>query len=117
MEGADFSGYATKANLECSDGRTIMPEAFQHMDGRQVPLVWQHDHSSPTNVLGHAILEARGDGMYAYGFFNSSKEGVKAKELVQHKDVNALSIYANQLVERSKKVFHGAIRELSLVLA
>ena len=117
MEGADFSGYATKANLECSDGRTIMPEAFQHMDGRQVPLVWQHDHSSPTNVLGHAILEARNDGMYAYGFFNSSKEGVKAKELVQHKDVNALSIYANQLVERSKKVFHGAIRELSLVLA
>jgi len=118
MEGnADFSGYATKANLECSDGRTIMPEAFQHMDGRQVPLVWQHDHSSPTNVLGHAILEAREDGVYAYGFFNDSKEGRKAKQLVEHKDVNSLSIYANNLVERSKQVFHGVIRELSLVLA
>jgi len=117
MENADFSGYATKANLECSDGRTILPEAFQHMDGKQVPLVWQHDHSSPSNVLGHAILEARPDGVYAYGFFNDSAEGVKAKVLVKHKDVNSLSIYANNLVERSKQVFHGVIRELSLVLA
>jgi hypothetical protein len=117
MEDADFSGYATKANLECSDGRTIMPEAFQHMDGAQVPLVWQHDHSSPSNVLGHAILEARPDGMYAYGFFNDSVEGRKTKLLVEHKDVNSLSIFANQLVERSKKVFHGVIRELSVVLA
>ena len=118
MEGnADFSGYATKANLECSDGRVIMPEAFQHMDGKQVPLVWQHDHQSPSNVLGHAILEARADGIYAYGFFNDNPEAVKAKALVKHKDVNSLSIYANSLVERGKQVFHGVIRELSLVLA
>lgn len=117
LSAADFSGYATKANLVCSDGRTIMPEAFQHMDGQQVPLVWQHDHNNPGNVLGHAILEARPDGMYAYGFFNENPESVKAKALVKHKDVNSLSIYANGLVERSKQVFHGVIRELSLVLA
>lgn len=117
LANADFSGYATKAGLKCSDGRTIMPEAFQHMDGMQVPLVWQHDHNTPSSVLGHAILEAREDGMYAYGFFNENPEAVKAKVLVKHKDVNSLSIYANQLVERSKQVFHGVIRELSLVLA
>jgi len=114
---ADFSGYATKANLKCSDGRVIMPEAFQHMDGKRVPLVWQHTHNDPTNVLGHAILEAREDGVYAYGFFNDTDPGKQARALVEHKDVNSLSIYANQLVERSKQVFHGVIRELSLVLA
>lgn len=114
---ADFSGYATKAGLRCTDGRTIMPEAFKHMDGKQVPLVWQHGHSEPSNVLGHALLEAREDGVYAYGFFNDSSSAQNAKTLVEHKDVNALSIYANQLIERTKSVFHGVIKEVSLVLS
>lgn len=117
VENADFSGWATKAGLKCADGRTIMPEAFAHMDGKQVPLVWQHGHSNVENVLGHAILEARPEGMYAHGFFNDTEPGRQAKALVQHKDINSLSIWANQLVERSKQVFHGAIRELSLVLS
>ena len=117
VENADFSGWATKAGLKCADGRTIMPEAFAHMDGKQIPLVWQHGHDNPENVLGHAILEARPEGMYAYGFFNGTEPGQQAKALVQHKDINSLSIWANQLVERSKQVFHGAIRELSLVLS
>ena len=115
--GADFSGYATKAGLVCSDGRTIMPDAFAHQDQATVPLVWQHGHDSPKNVLGHAILENRKDGVYAYAFFNGSPEAKHAKELVQHGDIVALSIYANQLQERSKQVFHGVIRELSLVLS
>jgi hypothetical protein len=115
--GADFSGYATKAGLKCSDGRTIMPEAFKGMDGLKVPLVWQHGHNDPANVLGHALLEARPDGVYAYAFFNANSGGTNAKALVQHGDIVALSIYANQLVERSKQVFHGVIREVSLVLS
>ena len=114
---ADFSGYATKAGLKCSDGRTIMPEAFKHMDGKTVPLVWQHGHNDPSNVLGHALLEARKDGVYAYAFFNDTDPAKQAKMLVEHKDINSLSIYANQLVERSKQVFHGVIREVSLVLS
>ena len=113
----DFSGYVTKANLRCSDGRTIMPEAFQHMDGVQVPLVWQHGHDSPENVLGHAVLEARKDGVYGYGFFNDTTQGINAKKLVQHKDISQLSIFANKLVEKASKVFHGMIREVSLVMA
>jgi len=113
----DFSGYATKAGLKCSDGRTIMPEAFKAMDGKTVPLVWQHGHSAPGNVLGHAVLEARDDGVYAYGYFNDTQPGQNAKALVQHKDITTLSIYANQLVERAKQVFHGVIREVSLVLS
>jgi hypothetical protein len=117
VDNADFSGWATKAGLKCADGRTIMPEAFAHMDGKQIPLVWQHGHDNPENVLGHAILEARPEGMYAYGFFNETSPGQQAKALVVHKDINSLSIWANQLVERSKQVFHGAIRELSLVLS
>jgi hypothetical protein len=117
VDNADFSGWATKAGLKCADGRTIMPEAFAHMDGKQIPLVWQHGHDNPENVLGHAILEARPEGMYAYGFFNGTEPGQQAKALVQHKDINSLSIWANGLVERSKQVFHGAIRELSLVLS
>lgn len=117
MDNADFSGYATKAGLKCSDGRTITPEAFKHMDGLKVPLVWQHAHNEPTNVLGHAILEARADGMYAYGFFNKTSAGVNSKQLVEHGDIKALSIYANQLVEKSKNVLHGMIREVSLVLS
>ena len=114
---ADFSGYATKAGLKCSDGRTIMPEAFKHMDGKTVPLVWQHGHTEATNVLGHAKLEAREDGVYAYGFFNETDAGKHAKSMVEHGDIVSLSIYANGLIEKSKQVFHGVIRELSLVLS
>jgi HK97 family phage prohead protease len=117
MEGADFSGYATKAGLKCRDGRTITPEAFKHMDKMTVPLVWQHSHDTPDNVLGHMVLEARSDGVYAYGFFNNTPRGTSSKELVKHKDITALSIYANDLVEKSKTVLHGNIREVSLVLA
>lgn len=114
---ADFSGYATKAGLKCSDGRTIMPDAFAHQDKVKVPLVWQHGHGDPENVLGHAILENRKDGVYAYGFFNSTTKAQHARQLLEHKDINAMSIWANQLVERSKRVFHGAIKEVSLVLS
>jgi HK97 family phage prohead protease len=114
---ADFSGYATKANVRCSDGRTITPEAFKSMDGLKVPLVWQHGHNSADNVLGHAELEARSDGIYAYGFFNDTVQGQNAKKLVQHEDITAMSIYANNLVEKTKTVLHGIIREVSLVLS
>lgn len=117
----DFSGYATKAGLRCSDGRTITAEAFKHMDGMQVPLVWKHDHDSPENVLGHGILRARPDGMWVEGFFNNTPSGQNARALVQHGDIKSLSIYANQLVEKvigkSKQVLHGMIREVSLVIA
>ena len=114
---ADFSGYATKAGLKCSDGRTIMPGAFKHQDQTRVPLVWQHGHTDPENVLGHANLENRDDGVYAYGFFNSSGKALHARGLIEHGDINMLSIWANELVERSGRVLHGAIREVSLVLA
>jgi hypothetical protein len=114
---ADFSGWASKAGLKCDDGRTIMPDAFAHMDGKQVPLVWHHGHNDPENVLGHAILEARPEGLYAYGFFNDTTPGKQTKALVQHGDINALSVWANKLAEKSKQVFHGAVREVSLVLA
>ena len=114
---ADFSGYATKAGLKCSDGRTIMPDAFKDNHGMKVPLVWQHGHNDPENVLGHALLENRSDGVYAYGFFNETPAGQSAKTLVQHEDITMLSIYANKLVERGKQVLHGAIREVSLVLS
>lgn len=115
--GADFSGYATKAGLKCSDGRVITPDAFKHMDGVTVPLVWKHMHESPTNILGHATLEHRSDGIYAYGYFNETSAGIGAKELVKHGDITQLSIYANQLIEKGRNVIHGAIREVSLVLA
>lgn len=113
----DFSGYATRANVRCTDGRTINSAAFAHMDGTTVPLVWRHDSSGPANVLGHAVLENRDDGVYAKGFFNTTTSGVTAKALVEHGDIKAMSIYANQLVEKSKTVLHGFIREVSLVLA
>ena len=113
---ADFSGYATKAGLKCSDGRTIMPDAFKHQDTVQVPLVWQHGQSDPENVLGHAVLEARPDGVYAYGFFNQTTKAHAARELLEHKDISMMSIWANDLVERAGRVLHGAIREVSLVL-
>lgn len=114
---ADFSGYATKAGLKCSDGRTIMPDAFKHQDKVRVPLVWQHGHSDPENVLGHAILENRSDGVYCYGFFNKTTKADHARQLVEHGDINQMSIWANQLIERSKAVLHGVIREVSLVLS
>jgi HK97 family phage prohead protease len=113
----DFSGYATKAGLQCSDGRTIMPGAFKHQDKMRVPLVWQHGHSDPENVLGHAILENRDDGVYAYGYFNKSSKASHTKDLLDHGDITMLSIWANELVERAGKVLHGAIREVSLVLS
>jgi Phage capsid family len=113
----DFSGYATKAGLQCSDGRTIMPGAFKHQDKAQVPLVWQHGHNDPENVLGHAVLENREDGVYAYGFFNKSGKASHAKTLIEHRDIKMMSIWANELVERAGKVLHGAIREVSLVLS
>ena len=114
---ADFSGYATKAGLKCADGRTIMPDAFKHQDKMTVPLVWQHGHSSPENVLGHAVLENRPDGVYTYAYFNGTKSGQSSKVLVQHGDIKSLSIYANKLVEKGKNVIHGTIREVSLVLS
>ena len=113
----DFSGYATRADVKCSDGRTIKPNAFKSDDGKQVPLCWQHGHSDVNNVLGHAVLENRPDGVYAYCKFNETVNGQNAKALVWHKDVSSLSIYANNLVERGKDVVHGVIREVSLVLA
>jgi hypothetical protein len=114
---ADFSGYATKAGLKCSDGRTIMPGAFKHQDQMRVPLVWQHGHTDPENVLGHAVLENRDDGVYTYGYFNKSVKAVHTKGLLEHGDINMLSIWANELVERAGRVLHGAIREVSLVLS
>ena len=113
----DFSGWATRANLKCSDGRTIMKDAFKHNDGQTVPLVWNHQHNDPNEVLGHALLENRDEGVYAYCKFNETESGKTAKLLVQHGDVDALSIYANQLKENMSNVIHGNIREVSLVLA
>jgi hypothetical protein len=114
---ADFSGYATKAGLKCTDGRVIMQDAFKHQDGTQVPLVWQHGHTDPENVLGHAILQNREDGVYAYGFFNRTAKATHLKEAVDHKDIKHMSIWANDLIQRASNVLHGAIREVSLVLS
>lgn len=113
----DFSGYATKAGLKCSDGRVILKDAFKDNDGMTVPLVWQHLHNEPSNVLGHAELENRDDGVYAYCTFNKTAGGQNAKMLVEHGDITHMSIYANNLVEKAKRVEHGAIREVSLVLS
>jgi hypothetical protein len=113
----DFGGYVTKANRKCTDGRTITPEAFKHMDGTEVPLVWQHMHDAPENVLGHVKLEHKQDGVYGYAFFNETTAAQNAKLLVEHKDIKALSIYANGLVEKKSVVHHGNIKETSLVLA
>ena len=117
MENFDFSGWATRNDLKCSDGRIIRRDAFKHNDGQKVPLVWNHQHTDPNEVLGHAILENRDEGVYAYCKFNETESGRTAKLLVQHGDVNALSIYANQLKQQGPNVMHGNIRELSLVLA
>ena len=117
MKNYDFSGWATKNNLRCSDGRTILRDAFKHNDGQTVPLVWNHQHNDPLNVLGHALLENRESGVYAYCKFNDTEAGKNAKMLVEHGDVTALSIYANQLKQKGGNVEHGVIREVSLVLA
>lgn len=117
MENFDFSGWATRNDLKCSDGRIIRKDAFKSNDGQKVPLVWNHQHSDPNEVLGHAMLENRDEGVYAYCKFNDTESGRTAKLLVQHGDVNALSIYANQLKQQGPNVMHGNIRELSLVLA
>jgi len=117
MEMYDFSGWATKANLKCSDGLTILKDAFKHNNGQTVPLVWNHQHNDPNEVLGHALLENREEGVYAYCKFNDTESGRTAKLLVQHGDVDALSIYANQLKKQNNFVSHGNIREVSLVLA
>lgn len=113
----DFSGWATRNNVRCSDGRTIMKDAFAECDGLRVPLVWGHRHDEPATILGHALLENRDEGVYTYGFFNDTESGKNAKALVNHGDICALSIYANQLREQGKNVIHGLIREVSLVLA
>jgi len=113
----DFGGWATVVNKRCSDGRTIMKDAFIDNDGAQVPLVWNHQHTEVDNVLGHALLENRPEGVYAYCTFNDSESGKMGRELVKHGDVNQLSIYANQLKQQGGNVVHGVIREVSLVLA
>ena len=117
MDKYDFSGYATRANLKCSDGRIIMKDAFKGDDGKQVPLVWNHRHGDVSEVLGHAVLENREDGVYAYCTFNDTENGKIGKALVEHGDVNALSICANKLKQVGSQVIHGIIREVSLVLA
>ena len=117
MNNYDFSGWATKNNLKCSDGRTILKDAFKHNDGKTVPLVWNHQHNDALNVLGHALLENRDEGVYAYCKFNETDAGKNAKMLVEHGDITALSIYANQLRQQGSNVEHGMIREVSLVLA
>lgn len=113
----DFSGYATKNDIKCTDGRLIHKDAFKENDGQTVPLVWQHFHNDPKNVLGHAILENREDGVYTYCSFNETESGKEAKMLVKHGDIKWLSIFANKLIQKGDAVIHGAIREVSLVIA
>ena len=117
MEKFDFSGWATRNDLKCSDGRTIRRDAFKDCDGKTVPLVWNHNHNDPNNILGHALLKNRPEGVYAYGKFNDSESGKVAKLLVDHGDISSLSIMANQLKQNGGDVLHGVIREVSLVLA
>lgn len=113
----DFSGWATRNDLLCSDGRTIRKDAFKNNDGQKVPLVWNHNHNDPNNILGHAILENRDEGVYAYCTLNDTEAGLAAKKLIKHGDIRSLSIFANQLKQANGNVLHGMIREVSLVLA
>jgi len=113
----DFSGWATKNNILCSDGRTILKDAFKQNDGQKVPLVWNHQHNDPSEVLGHALLENRNEGVYAYCKFNNTEAGQTARSLVNNGDIDKLSIYANKLNTQQNNVTHGCIREVSLVLA
>lgn len=117
MEMYDFCGWATKNDLQCSDGRIIRRDAFKHNDGQKVPLVWNHDHTDPYRVIGYALLENRDEGVYTYGCFNDTDLGNTAKIYVQHGDINQMSIYANELKQQGPNVMHGNIREVSLVLA
>lgn len=117
VSGYDFSGWATKNDLKCADGRVIRRDAFKINDGTRVPLIWNHKHDSTSAVLGHALLENRDEGVYTYGFLNNTKAGKDAKEMLQHGDIVSLSIFANNLVQDGPNVLHGAIREVSLVLA
>ena len=113
----DFSGYATKNDLKCGDGRTIRRDAFKECDGQTVPLVYQHIHDNPDNILGHAMLENREDGVYCYGYLNHTAQGENMREMIKNGDVTKLSIYANKLTQKGGDVLHGVIREVSLVLA
>lgn len=113
----DCAGYATRFGIRCTDGRTILPGSFDDQNGQTVPLVWQHKHNEPSNVLGHALLEKRDDGMYAYCKFNNTENGMIAKSLVEHGDIDSFSIYANGLVQKARDVIHGSIKEVSLVIA
>ena len=113
----DFKGWASRNNLKCSDGRTILKDAFAECDGEIVPLVWNHQHDEPYNILGHALLKNRPEGVYTYCWFNDTEQGQNAKLLVEHGDISALSIFANQLKQKGSDVLHGKIREVSLVLA
>jgi HK97 family phage prohead protease len=115
--GPDFSGYVTRYGVKCTDGRTILAHAFKDQDKAQIPLVWQHQHDAPDNVLGHLVLEHKDDGVYAQGFFNETENGVKAKALVKHKDVKAMSIFANRIKQQGPNVTHGNLCEGSLVMA
>ena len=115
VEACDFSGWATRNDLKCSDGRVIRRDAFKNNDGIKVPLVWNHQHNSPRDVLGHAWLENREEGVYTYGFLNDTTDGEIAKVLIKHGDICALSIYANQLQQAGPDVLHGCICEVSLV--
>ena len=117
MEKYDFSGWATRNDLLCVDGRTIKKDAFKNQNGQTVPLIWGHNHSDPNCVLGHGVLENRDEGVYAYCSFNDSESGLAAKKLVKHGDVRSLSICAGQLKQAGANVVHGVIYELSLVLA
>ena len=117
MANFDFAGWATRNDLQCSDGRIIRRDAFKHCDGKRVPIIWMHQHDNPDAVLGHAILENRDEGVYTYGYLNDSEQGKTAKLLLQHGDIDALSIWANQLKQDGPNVMHGNIREVSLVLA
>ena len=117
MGNYDFAGWATRNDLLCSDGRIIRKDAFKHNDGEKVPLVWNHQHNDPNEILGHAMLENREEGVYAYCTFNDTESGKTAKLLVQHGDISSLSIYANKLKQQGPNVIHGSIREVSLVLA
>ncbi|MCC8049711.1 MAG: phage major capsid protein [Clostridiales bacterium] len=116
-EGYDLCGWATRSNIRCSDGRMIMTDAFKDCDGAKVPLVWSHDHKNPENVLGHAYLENRGDGVYAYGYLNDTDRAQNVKKQLKHGDITALSIWADDLQQKGSNVVHGIIREVSLVLA
>lgn len=113
----DFCGWATKNDLKCTDGRIIRQNAFADNDGKKVPLVYGHDHSDPTNVLGHAILENRAEGVFAYGYLNHSDKANHMREALDNGDIDALSIYANKLKQNGSDVLHGDIKEVSLVLA